>query len=293
MAPSFTVVARTLGSDDGLADALESLDRQEWRDFEVIVVDMSRGKIAPLLDQFATRLPALRRVVLAQSPRPVALNAGIAAAKARWIAILDDDNVYDAGHLAILAEELSDPLVDYVYTGVRHTTYTSQGEFVASRDVSIPFERGKLLLGNFISATGSAYRKAIWERLGGYDPRFSVFEDWDFLLRVAVAGQIRHIPVVSSESRKFNGLHGVANFEREIAAVRRCHAGVHWKHRHLLDAAAREQLKQKYGEFCAVRQSPREGLLTRVVCGWRLEFGWDLLCWWWSLLTWAAKRSSR
>ena len=241
MAPSFTVVVRTLGSDDRLAAALESLDRQEWRDFEVIVVDMSEGKIAPLLEQFATRLP----------------------------------------------------LVEYVDPGVRHTTYTSQGEFVASRDVSIPFERGKLLLGNFIYATGSAYRKAIWERVGGYDPSFSVFEDWDFLIRVAVAGQIRHIPVVSSESRKFTGLHGVANFEREIAAVRRCHAGVHWKHRHLLDAAAREQLKQKYGEFCAVRQSPREGLLTRVVCGWRLEFGWDLLCWWWSLLTWAAKRSSR
>ena len=292
-APAFTVVVRTLGADGRLADALASLDRQEWRDFEIVVVDMSGGEIASILDRFAARLPNLRRLVLPRSSRPVALNAGVAAARGGWIAILDDDNVYDAGHLAILAAGLSDPLVDYVYTGVRHTTYSWQGEFVTSCDVSIPFERESLRFGNYIYATGSAYRKALWERLGGYDRRFPVFEDWDFLLRVASFGKIRHLPVVSSESRKFTGLPGVANFEREIAAVRRCHAGVHWKHRHLLDAAAREQLKQRYSASCAVRQPPRQGLLTRLVCGWRLELGWDLLSWWWGLLPWVAGRTSR
>jgi len=288
--PSLTVIVRTLGRHNRLADALESLARQEWRDFEVVVVDMSEGKVASTLDQFNTRVPGLRHVALPPSPRPVALNAGIAAARAPRIAILDDDNIYDPGHLAILAEGLADPAVDCVYTGVRHATYSSKGDFVESSDVSIPFEFESLLIGNFIYATGSAYRKAIWERVGGYDNRFTVFEDWDFLIRVAVAGRLRHIPVVSSESRKFTGIPGVANFDLEIAAVRRCHAGIHWKHRRLLDAAARARLKRAYAAHCRRRRPPRKGLLSWTLGGWRLEFGWDLLAWWWGNLPWAAGR---
>lgn len=287
--PAFTVVVRTLGRHHRLADALESLARQEWRDFEIVVVDMSEGKIASILDQFAARVPGFRPVALPISARPVALNAGVAAARAPWITVLDDDNVYDLGHLALLAEGLSDPAVDYVYTGVRHATYSPQGDFLTSRDVSVPFDFENLLIGNFIYATGSAYRKTIWERVGGYDPCFTVFEDWDFLIRVAGAGCVRHLPVVSGESRKFTGLDGVANFDLEIAAVRRCHAGLHWKHRHLLVGPLRQRLKQEYNKHCRRRQPPREGLLSRTVGGWRLEFVWDLLAWWWSGRPWVVR----
>ena len=242
--PAVSVVIRTLGRGGHLPDALESLARQTWRDFEVVVVDMSDGRIARELQAFAARVPALRQLIHRRLPRPAALNAGIAAAHGTIIAVLDDDNTDHPGHLALLAGRLGDPAVDYAYTGVRHATYSPDGALILALELSTPFDHKRLLFTNFIYATGSAYRKALWTRLGGYDERFVVYEDWDFLIRAAQIGRLMHIPIVSGESRKFTGLAGVDTFHLEFDSFRRCHAGIHWKHRHLFDASAREELKE-------------------------------------------------
>src|SRR4051812_42003729 len=206
-----SVVVRTLGPAGRLAEALESLVLQTRRDFEVVVVDMSQGKIAAALARVAPRLPRLRHLTPGRRlSRPAALNAGIAAAGAPSIGILDDDNLYDPEHLDRLVSGLESTGADYVYTGVRHATYDPDGRPRACREVAIPFVFDRVSLGNFIYATGSAFRKSLWERIGGYDERFAVFEDWDFILRAAQAGRLVHLPVVSGESRKFTGIDGVS-----------------------------------------------------------------------------------
>ena len=47
---SISVIVRTLDRDEQLREALESLARQTRRDFEVVVVDMNRAGVAPLLE---------------------------------------------------------------------------------------------------------------------------------------------------------------------------------------------------------------------------------------------------
>jgi glycosyltransferase involved in cell wall biosynthesis len=273
---------RTLGPSGRVSEALESLARQTWRDFEVVVVDMSRGGLGDVLAQSAPRLPSLHHLTPPRIlSRPAALNAGIAAAGAPWISILDDDNLYDPEHLERLASGLASTGADYVYTGVRHATYAPDGPQIACREVAIPFQLDRLILGNFIYATGSAYRKAIWERVGGYDERFTVFEDWDFILRVAQEGALVQLPGISGESRKFTGIDGVSTFDLEIRDVRRCHAGIYWKHRRLFHGALRRELRTVWADHCRRRVPPRTGLLTKQVAGWRLEVVADLLSWWW------------
>jgi len=279
--PAISVVVRTLGGSDRLSDALASLARQTRRDFEVVVVDMSGGTVGEALAGAAPGLPALRHLAVGHRlTRPAALNAGIAAAGAPLIAILDDDNLYDPGHLDLLVSGLDASGADYVYTGVRHATYDADGRLLACREVAIPFRFDRLLLGNYIYATGSAYRWSLWERIGGYDPRFAVFEDWDFLLRAAQAGTIVHLPAVSGESRKFTGIDGVSNFDLEIGAVRRCQAGIYWKHRRSFSPELRRELRTVWADHCRRRMPARAGLLARQVAGWRLEVAGDLLAWW-------------
>jgi glycosyltransferase involved in cell wall biosynthesis len=283
--PAVSVVVRTLGPSGRVSEALDSLARQTWRDFEVVVVDMSRGALGAVLAQSAPRVPRL--VHLARPDvlsRPAALNAGAAAAAAPWISILDDDNLYDPGHLERLASGLAASGADYVYTGVRHATYDAGGRQIACREVAIPFQLDRLILGNFIYATGSAYRKAVWERVGGYDERFTVFEDWDFIIRAAQAGALVQLPGVSGESRKFTGVDGVSTFDLEIRDVRRCHAGIYWKHRRLYRGALRRELRAVWADHCRQRIPARTGLLTRSIAGWRLEIAADLLSWWWHQL---------
>jgi len=278
--PAISVVVRTLGSVR-LGDALESLEVQTRRDFEVLVVDMSNGRIDELLERFASRLPSLRRITPAgRHTRPAALNAGVRAARAPLLAVLDDDNLYDPGHLETLVGGLEKSGADYVYTGVRHATYDPTGRLVERRDVSLPWSFDRVILGNFVYATGSAYRRSLWEAVRGYDERFVVFEDWDFIIRAAQRGRIEHLRVVSGESRKFTGLPAVSQFEREIVAARRCLAGVYWTHRHLYRGRLRAELKAASAEHCRRRVQARTGFLAKTVGGFRLELGLDLAAWW-------------
>ncbi|HEX2757020.1 MAG TPA: hypothetical protein VHP60_00810, partial [Thermoanaerobaculia bacterium] len=90
-------------------------------------------------------------------------------------------NLYDPGHLETLVGGLETSGADYVYTGVRHATYEPSGRLVEKRDVSLPWSFERVILGNFVYATGSAYRRSLWEAVSGYDERFEVFEDWDFI----------------------------------------------------------------------------------------------------------------
>jgi glycosyltransferase involved in cell wall biosynthesis len=288
--PAVSVIVRTLGRSERICDALESLARQSRDDFEVVVVDMSDGSIEPLIARCASRLRNLSHLKIGRPlTRPAALNVGIMAASAPLIAILDDDNLYDPGHLELLASGLEASAADYAYTGVRHLTFTTDGRQVASREVSIPFRFDRLVLGNYIYATSSLYRKALWERIGGYDERFEVYEDWDFIIRAAQAGKVVHIPVVSGESRKFTGLDGVSNFDLEIDSVRRCHAGIYWEHRKFFRGKMRHELKRFWADRCRMRHPPRTGLLAWSIAGWRLEVGSDLLAWWRFNRAWSSR----
>lgn len=278
-APAISVIVRTLGSSR-LAEALDSLARQTRRDFEVVLVDMSGGEAERSLARSRSLLPAVQRVALERPvPRPAALNVGIRAARAARIGILDDDNLYDPGHLDRLLAGLEEG-VDYVYTGVRHSTFTEEGRLIESHEVSLPFEFRRVVLGNYIYSTGSVFRKSLWERVGGYDESFTVFEDWDFIIRAAQLGTFRHLPIVSGESRKFTGLEGASRFHLEVGAARRCMAGVYWKHRHLFRGDLRRDLKRISAVHCRNRIPARTGWLAREVGGWRLELGLDLVAWW-------------
>jgi glycosyltransferase involved in cell wall biosynthesis len=277
---AISVVVRTLGSPR-LSEALESLARQTRRDFEVVLVDMSGGRIENVLLRFEPRLPVLRRVTLGKPlVRPAALNAGIAAARSPRVGILDDDNLYDPPHLERLVAGLEASGADYVYTGVRHATFSPGGQLIESRDVSVPWRFDRVILGNYIYATGSAFLKSLWERVGGYDQRFTVFEDWDFIIRAAQIGRFHHLPVVSGESRKFTGLPGASGFDLEIRSARCCLAGIYWKHRRLFRGDLRHRLKLVSAEHCRRRVPARKGLLAHSVGGWRLELGLDLVAWW-------------
>jgi glycosyltransferase involved in cell wall biosynthesis len=230
--PSISIIVRTLGKAR-VAEALESLAAQTRRDFEVVVVDMSGGACDPVLAQIAPRLPSLRVVTLPRSPRPKALNAGIAAASAPAIGILDDDNLYDPEQIELLLAGLASTGASYVYAGVRDTTYDADGRRIAARETVRPFTLDALLSGNFIYATGSAFRKGLWEDAGGYDERLEVLEDWDLLIRARQCRSIESLGLVACESRMFSGIAGASTFHRELARVCLCYLTIHWKHRRL------------------------------------------------------------
>jgi glycosyltransferase involved in cell wall biosynthesis len=226
------VIVRTLGREQ-LGDALDSLAAQTVADFETVIIDMSGGRA----DEFITpRRAALPYILHCAFPgrvgRSEALNLGVLSSSAEAFAILDDDNLFTPTHLEILMNGLAETGADLLYTGVLRQTLTPDGRLVDERALQTPFDRARLLFGNFIYATGTVFRRRIWQRVGGYDVRFPVYEDWEFLIRVAHEGRIEAIPVVSGISRGFTGDPTRASHNAETEDCARCAAALFWKHRH-------------------------------------------------------------
>jgi glycosyltransferase involved in cell wall biosynthesis len=275
--PSVSVIVRTLGSRH-LSEALESLAGQSRKDFEVVIVDMSAGSVGPLLARFSSQLDHVRHLEVGRPlTQPVALNVGILDASAPLIAILDDNNRYDSGHLELLISSIESSRADYVYCGVRQMTFGPERRPIACREVSVPYRFEDLILRNYIEATGLIYRKALWEKVGGYDERFDVFEDWDFVIKAGQAGKLVHVPTVSGESHEFIG---AAEVNLLTEPTWRCLAGIYWKHRRLYRGAMFFRLGYAWGEHWLHRPRASTGLSTWSIAGWQFLMLSDLVAWW-------------
>ncbi len=267
---ALAVIVRTLGRAR-LADALESLARQTSRNFETTVVDMSGGEASPAIAAARPRLPSLTHVAVGRRiGRSLALNLGIRRSRAPAVGVLDDDNLYGPTHVQTLLDGLSSTGADLVYTRVRRQTLTPAGALLEDVERGGAFDRTRLLFGNFIFATGMAFRRDIWRRVGGYDPRFRVYEDWEFLIRVAHAGRVEALDACDAISRNFTGDPGRSAHNLEADDCARAMAGLFWTHRRRYTHALLADRPDLASEYPHVRPGGTSSETRR----------W-LVSWWW------------
>ncbi len=279
---SISVIIRTFDRNQFLREALESLVHQSRQDFEVVVVDMNRSSATEVLHSFQQTLPRLIHLQVGKLLNgPSATNLGIRHANSDKIALLDDDNLYDPTHLEVLVDGLQRTGADLIYTGVRSTTYTPKGELVDLKQRCDPFDFNRLLGGNYIYVVATAFWKATWERLGGFDPRFPIWDDWEFLLRAGATGRIQFLPSVTSESRSFTGQPGIQNHVfRERRHTGRVMAGIHWLHKDLYSEAQRQEALalRLAAKASMTGRSPEDGRISRLLL--RARITGDLVAWW-------------
>ena len=253
--PTISVVVRTKDRPALLAEALASLAEGTYRRAEVVVVN-DGGAPPELPEDFP--LP-LRRVDLAEDlGRAEAANAGVAAATGEWIAFLDDDDLAAPEHLAVLAGAASAAGVRAVYSDAAVVTYEladSSGADGAGgwREVErrLPYSRDfdpdLLLVDNYIPFNTILFERSLLDELdrvpakagtgpadsGPFDPSLPIFEDWDFLIRLAARTPFHHVRRVTCEYRHFRGAghHALGDRPRERADFLSLKARVIAKHR--------------------------------------------------------------
>jgi glycosyltransferase involved in cell wall biosynthesis len=161
---------------------LVSLERQTFRDFEIVIVnDGSTDR--PTLEKLASLPPGIR--VIHQENRGLAgaRNSGFRAAKADLVLTLDCDDGLEPTFLAETAAVMraQGPDLGFVFTDVR---MTGMREGVSRRY----FKLFDLLFINRVSAC-LLVRKEAWQNAGGYDETMREgYEDWEFSVRLAEAG---------------------------------------------------------------------------------------------------------
>jgi GT2 family glycosyltransferase len=193
--PAVSVLLPVRDAGPYLAASLASLWRQTLDDFEVIAVnDGSTDGSGEVLERASRREPRLRVIHLPASGLPAALNAGLQAARGRWIARHDADDVsrrrrlqlqraYLATHsrVGVVGSRLRIVPSSSAWVGMRrwaewHNTLLTHEEMIRELLVDSPLAHGTTM-----------FRRAVLERAGGWAER-GWPEDVDLWLRLTAAG---------------------------------------------------------------------------------------------------------
>jgi GT2 family glycosyltransferase len=199
--PAVTVVIPAYNRAGSIRAAIESVLRQTWTDFELIVVDdgSTDGTLAAAAEVADPRLR------LIASPRnggaAAARNLGVAEARGAWVAFQDSDDEWLPLKLEKQMARLEAPGADYVaaYCGMLvigrldgRDGPRPEIRYVPHPDVA-PVEGdvlAPLLRGNFISTQTLVVRREALVRIGAFDESLPAVEDWDCALRLAALGPI-------------------------------------------------------------------------------------------------------
>ncbi len=185
-APLLSVVITVRNEEDHLPQLLDSLLLQE-PPFEVVLVESeSRDRTWEIAQEYARRHGDLVRVFQHPGSRGIGRNTGVEHARGAFVAFIDGDCYAAPDWLHALRGGLATAAVAAGRTVVTGTHPYGQLERVelyqSGYDVTYP-------------SCNLAYDRALFDRLGGFDPRFITAEDIDLNLRAVRAGAaIRYVP---------------------------------------------------------------------------------------------------
>jgi len=198
-APAVSVLIRTMGRAS-LADAIASVRRQTWGDWELVVLNAGGEPIAAL----APLLEGIRARVLTPGgtvPRARAANLLLDAAAGELALFLDDDDWLLPDHLAKLVAALrARPELVAAYGDVEALA-DARGE--QQRVVHVfrsDFDPVALQLQNYLPIHAVLFRMEAVRAQPPvrFDTSMALFEDWDFWLQLAAKGPFERVPGVSA-----------------------------------------------------------------------------------------------
>jgi glycosyltransferase involved in cell wall biosynthesis len=183
--PKVSVIIPTYNRLPVLKEAIHSVLKQDFEDFELIVVDDGSTDETP---EVIRKLGGRVKLLLQPENRGVsaARNKGILHAKGKYVAFLDSDDLWVKGKLKIQVTFLDEnPHYPLCYTDevwirkgkrvnpmIKHAKYSGW-----------IFEKCLPLC--IISPSSAMMRKTLFSRVGLFDEALPVCEDYDFWLRVS------------------------------------------------------------------------------------------------------------
>lgn len=196
MSPTVSVVIVTYNKADTITAAIESVLRQTYTDYEILVVD--DGSTDDTADQVRAFGSKVRYLPKKNGGTGSARNLGIGQAQGRYVAFLDGDDLWLPRKLeiqmaaferepAIIACQCSAHCVD------NHLKLIETRSCHPAQDSLLDF-----LLFHNLPAFSSAVvaRRDLLQRLEGFGTDLVILSDWDMACRLARVGTLRSVPEV-------------------------------------------------------------------------------------------------
>jgi len=240
--PVVSVIVPTFNRPVYLAQALESVVRQGYRDLQIIVVNDGGSDVTGVVESFNdSRITFINRKQ--NRGKPYSLNEAIAQARGKYIAYLDDDDLYYPHHIETLVDTLeNDTDCGVAYTDLYKTCcrITAGGKrIVLSKviDVSRDFDRFVMLYFNHVFHVSIMHRRDLLDKTGPYNESLNVLIDWDMTRRLAFFTDFHHIhqvtgeyfqPIGQSDRISFQGRQNKEDYTRNALTIRTTRPAKPW-----------------------------------------------------------------
>ncbi|MBN1870656.1 MAG: glycosyltransferase family 2 protein, partial [Candidatus Omnitrophica bacterium] len=187
---NISVIIAAYNNASYLKEAINSVLNQTYKDFEVIVVDDgSTDNTRALVESMQSVHPGMIQYIYQQNQGPApARNAGIRAAQGKYIAFLDADDIWLPDKLARQMECFQrDPETGFVYCD---NIFVDENNSAIDNYVrKIRLVEGDILLelfkDFFIITSGVILKKECVEKIGLFNEKLLVGEDYEYFLRLA------------------------------------------------------------------------------------------------------------
>jgi len=185
--PLVSVIVPTHNRPDLLCMAIDSILAQVLADFEIIVINDAGIDVEPWI---ANRDPR-RRIRVIQHPRnrglAAARNTGLKAARGRYIAYLDDDDLFYPDHLHALVSAAEESGMAVACSEAKRALYSEKGgQEPLQREVMhrLDFRPHDLLVRNRLPVLAVVHRRNCLDTIGLFDEQLTTHEDWDMWVRL-------------------------------------------------------------------------------------------------------------
>ena len=193
-APLISICIPAYKAERFLLATLESVRIQRFTDWELIVTeDGSKDSTEEIVREFAAGVSQSVRYDrhIENLGLPATRNTGIASAHGEWIALLDSDDVWTAGHLETAAALIPSTAAELIHAGsVLFDSDTGREIEVRAPTAKMVDEFPRSLFnGEYVIQPSSVVlRRRLWEDVGGFDPTFRYVEDREMWIRCARTG---------------------------------------------------------------------------------------------------------
>ena len=192
--PLISIIIPTYNSENTLQSCLESITKQSFISWEVILVDgQSDDNTLNIIRELANKFSSITYISEKDEGIYDAMNKGIQLAKGEWMYFLgSDDTLYNDRVLSEINENIIKTSAKAVYGNVimRGSNKWVQDGYVHAGE----FDLQKLLYQN-ICHQAIFYHKSLFSTIGIYNLKYPVFADYDFNLRSFAKYQFNYIDV--------------------------------------------------------------------------------------------------
>ncbi len=213
--PLVSVIIPVYNGERYIEATIRSVIAQTEPSWEIIAVnDGSKDKSLGILIGLAAEEPRLHVLSVKNGGVSRARNAGVAEARGKYLAFVDQDDLWAPEKLACqLAKFRENPEPGSVFTNesiIDHTGTVVREKVLAlspEKNRGMVFDR--LVFECFMPVSSVMMTKELFDRVGGFDPQYGLAEDYDLFLKAVRIAPVDYVdePLLLYREHGGSGTH--------------------------------------------------------------------------------------